>query len=133
MKPTTLLTRNGSNARATPWARALSLASDAYTPHHQTWLALDNLLDGEVGVGSTRLDGIDSASLDVEHTYLYGLATALRDAEAADPDHRRLAAYRAARAVLALNRGPALPANVHGAVARAYRRVVRRLRGHLGP
>ncbi|WP_435021774.1 tetratricopeptide repeat protein [Tundrisphaera sp. TA3] len=113
--------------------RSLALASDVCTPMHLTWLALDELLAGQVEAGSARLDGIDPGPLDEEHKHLIGLAGAIREVEAADPDQRRRAAYRASRAVLALNQGPSIPANGHPAVVRAYRRVVRRIRGHLGP
>ncbi len=124
----------GRDAEAAGVSRhALGLSPDSCTPHHELWLALDDLLLGRVDEASARLDGLDPEPFDATNLYLYRLAQALREVESADPSDRRRAAIAARRALLTLNRKTILPSEDYGAVLHTFRRVVRRLARHLGP
>ncbi len=113
--------------------RAMELPPDYTTPYHVTWLALDDLLDGNGREFVDRLDGLDRSSFDATNQYLFTLAELLRKRRQAEPVDRSHVRKSASREFSALNQKTSIPAEDYGAVLRTYRRAVRRLAADYGP
>lgn len=106
--------------------QALALPGDYTTVYHRLWLTLDEVLEGRPGVVDP-LAGTSAADLDPTHRFLYALLQGLCSVQQAGPADRRPAFFAALRQwqQAAVQCSP-----LHQdrpAVARSYRRCVRRL------
>ncbi len=111
---------------------ALDLPADNSTPNHTLWLALENILEGNLNAATEALKGIRPDSLDATFRFLFELVTLLvTQAQASSEDRRRVFAATN-RDLAALSYRAQIPIEDHKAILDAYRRAIRHMRRDQG-